>query len=125
MLKKHVGLALQVHILFGIEDQRRTGDLLRDAAGKGELENFRNGSMRRRLTHDEPGLVSTPFGSWRTVHSLHKLAIEFGSVFLIDGSNKGFPLIRRYGCQLGDAEIVDSVVGAEIRFSNAAARGAR
>jgi hypothetical protein len=61
VLKKHVRLALQVHILFGIEDQRRTGDLLRDAAGKGELENFRNGSMRRRLTHDEPGLVSTPF----------------------------------------------------------------
>jgi len=32
VLKKHVRLALQVHILFGIEDQRRAGDLLRDPA---------------------------------------------------------------------------------------------
>ena len=87
MLIKHVWLALQVHIFFGIEDQRRTRDLLRDAAGKGELENFRNGSMRRGLTHHEPCLVYSPFGGGETVASLHNLAIEFGSVFLIDGSN--------------------------------------
>ena len=35
VLKKHVRLALQVHIFFGIEDKRRTGDPLRDAAAEG------------------------------------------------------------------------------------------
>ena len=99
MLIKHVRLALQVHIFFGIEDKRRTRDLLRDAAAKVELEYFRKGSVRRGLTHDELGLVSTPFGVRRLTHTLYDLAIEFRSFFLIEGSNKGFPLIRWNGCQ--------------------------
>jgi hypothetical protein len=111
VFKKHIWLALQVHIFFGIEDQRRTGNLFRDAAGKGELENFRNGSMRRGLTHHEPCLVYSPFCGGRLIAGLHNLAVEFRSVFLVDGSDVTFPLIRGNGRQLSDAEIVDSVVG--------------
>jgi hypothetical protein len=41
--------------------------LLRDAARESELENFCNGSMRRRLTHHEPCLVYAPFCGGRLI----------------------------------------------------------
>jgi hypothetical protein len=75
-------------IFFGIEDKRRARDLLRDAVAKIEFEHFRNDRMRRGLTHDEPGLFSAPFGVRRTIQALCDLVIEFGSFFLVDGSNK-------------------------------------
>jgi hypothetical protein len=109
--KELIGPALQVHVLFGIEDQRRTGDLLRDAVAKVEQEHLRNDSVGRGLTHHEPCLVSTPSCAGRTIESLLNLAVEFGSVFLLDDSDEAWPLMRRNGGQLSDAEIVDSVVG--------------
>src|ERR1700678_2958201 len=59
-----------------------------------KLENFCNGSVRRGLTHHEPCLVYSPFCGGRTITSLQNLAVEFRSVFLLDGSDVTFPLIR-------------------------------
>jgi hypothetical protein len=48
---------------------------------------------------------------WETIGTLKNLAVEVGSVVLLDGSDEACPLISRNGGQLSDAEIVDPVVG--------------
>ena len=56
-------------------------------------------------------MVYSPFCDRRLFAFLHNPAVKFTSVFLLDGSDVTFPLIRGNGRKLGHAEIVDSVVG--------------
>src|SRR5271155_2274056 len=72
-------LTFEEHVIFGFENQRGASDFFCDAIAQVELEDFGESCVNRRLAHDKPAVLASPFGDGGSTHALFDQAIQLGS----------------------------------------------